>query len=84
MPLVRETNKLIGTFFRNKSASLIQNHLMRALHLSPSMTANDNVAGCSKEPELYLICYNVNDYLLGRYLYRNKIQYFVGKYISRI
>lgn len=51
---------------------------MTALHLSLNMTTNENVVGCSKEPERNLISYNVNNY------YQQDIKYFVGKIISKI
>lgn len=42
-------------------------------------------AGCSKESEENnLISYNINDYVIVRYISQKKVEYFVGKIIAKI
>lgn len=45
----------------------------------------DPIAGCSFKPDtINTISYHINDYILVRYIFKKRVQYFVGKIIAKV
>lgn len=56
---------------------------MKKISGSEERKNTHQIAGCSFEPNtVNTISYNINDYILVRYIFKKKVEYFVGKIIA--